>query len=114
MISFSINQNNDIHLGNDGNLALVAGQQAIKNCCEHYAKALRGEMIHKLDKGMPYWQTTFGRQADIPLFEALFRERMLEIDGVIAVISFSAALIDNTLNYTAVIQTIYGSINLYG
>lgn len=114
MITFDINERNDIYLGNDGNLALVAGENAVKNGCVHYVKALRGEMIHKLDLGIPYWKTTFGRQADIPLFEAAFRARLREIEAVVSIVSFSAVLIDGSLNYTAEIQTIYGSVTLDG
>lgn len=114
MITFDINKNNDIHLGNSGNLALANGERASKNRCEHYVKAIRGEMLHKLDMGIPYWKTTFGRQADIPLFESAFRDRLRELDDVISVVSFSAVLVDSTLNYTAVIQTIYGEITLNG
>lgn len=112
MKTFNVNSNNDIHLGNDGNLSIVSGERASKNRCEHYAKALRGEMLHKLDMGIPYWKTTFGRQADIPLFEAAFRDRLRELDDVISIVSFFIA--DNSLNYTALIQTIYGEITLNG
>lgn len=114
MRTFNVNSNNDIHLGNDGNLSIVSGERASEKRCEHYAKALRGEMLHKLDLGIPYWKTTFGRQADIPLFESAFRDRMRELDDVISVLSFSASLVDNALKYTAVIQTIYGEITLNG
>lgn len=114
MKTFNVNGNNDIHLGNDGNLSIVSGERASEKRCEHYAKALRGEMLHKLDLGIPYWKTTFGRQADIPLFESVFRDRMRELDDVISVVSFSASLTNNTLKYTAVIQTIYGEITLNG
>ncbi|AVL75500.1 MULTISPECIES: hypothetical protein [Enterobacterales] len=114
MKTFNVNSNNDIHLGNNGNLSIVSGERASKNRCEHYVKALRGEMLHKLDMGIPYWKTTFGRQADIPLFEAAFRDRLRELDDVISVVSFSALIADNSLNYTAVIQTIYGEITLNG
>ena len=114
MKTFNINGNNDLCLGNDGNLSVVQGEAAVKNGCSQYVKALRGEMLHKMDKGIPYWKTTFGRQADLPLFEAAFRERMREIPQVTAVVSFSATLSDNELNYVAVLQTEYGSITLNG
>lgn len=114
MMTFDINNENDIYLSNRGNLAVVTAEKAVKNVCAHYAKALRGEMIHKIDKGMPFWKTTFGRQSDIPLFESVFRERMSEISDVIAVSDFTATLTDNTLSYQAEIQTQYGEITLNG
>ncbi|SFN19912.1 hypothetical protein SAMN05216516_103243 [Izhakiella capsodis] len=110
MMTFDVTEGNDIYLGNDGNLALVRDETAVKNCCMHFARALRGEMLHNMDQGMPYWKTTFGCHADLPMFEAAFRERMREISQVLAIDSFSASVENNQLHYTAVISTIYGSI----
>ncbi|CDL81111.1 hypothetical protein [Xenorhabdus szentirmaii] len=114
MITFAVDDNNDLTLGDDGNLALVRDAGAVKNLCLHYARALRGEMLHKVDKGIPYWKTTFGRNADIPMFEAAFRERMSEVDGVEEIVSFQAGIADNELHYIAVIRSIYGSFTLNG
>ncbi|APC12584.1 MULTISPECIES: hypothetical protein [Providencia] len=114
MMTFDVNDNNDIYIGSSGDLAIANAEKATQNRCEHYAKAIRGEMLHKLNSGLPYWKTTFGRQVDVPLFESAFRSRMGELDDVTSVVSFSAVMADNTLNYTAVIQTIYGEITLNG
>jgi hypothetical protein len=114
MITFSVDANNDLVLGDDGNLSLCKDAQAVKNLCVHYARALRGEMLHKVDKGLPYWKTVFGRQADLPMFEAAFRERMLEVAGVEDVVSFQAEIIDNELRYIATIRSIYGSLTFNG
>ncbi|MDE1480451.1 hypothetical protein [Xenorhabdus bovienii] len=114
MITFAVDENNDLMLGDDGNLSLVREAGAVRNLCTHYARALRGEMLHKVDKGIPYWKTTFGRDADIPMFEAAFRERMREVDGVEEVVSFQAAIDNNELHYIAVIRSTYGSFTLNG
>lgn len=112
MMTFDVTDGNDIYLGNDGNLAVVHDEAAVTNCCMHYARALRGEMLHRMDQGIPYWKTTFGRDADLPMFETAFRERMRGISQVQAVESFSASVNDNELHYTAVIRTVYGRITL--
>ncbi|OTA20384.1 phage related-protein [Xenorhabdus beddingii] len=114
MITFAVDENNDLLLGDDGNLAMARDADAVSHLCVHYARALRGEMLHKVDKGIPYWKTTFGRSADIPMFEAAFRERMREVDGVEEVVSFQAEIADNALRYIAVIRSIYGSFTLNG
>lgn len=114
MMTFDVSENNDLFTGGDGNLAIARDEQAVKNSCAQYIKALRGEMLHKQDKGIPYRKTTFGRQADLPVFETAFRERIGEIPQVTEVISFAAVLKDNNLSYTAVLQTEYGSIRLNG
>ncbi|MCC8381098.1 hypothetical protein [Xenorhabdus sp. PB30.3] len=114
MITFAVDANNDLVLGDDGNLSLCKNAQAVRNLCVHYARALRGEMLHKVDKGLPYWKTVFGRQADIPMFEAAFRERMHEVVGVEEVVSFEATIADNSLRYLATIRSIYGSFTFNG
>ncbi|WP_237386232.1 hypothetical protein [Xenorhabdus sp. Sc-CR9] len=114
MITFAVDENNDLMLGDDGNLAVVRDAHAVENLCLHYARALRGEMLHKVDKGIPYWKTTFGRHADIPMFEAAFRERIHEVAGVEEIVSFQAEIAENELYYRAVIRSIYGSFTLNG
>ncbi|MEY0399629.1 hypothetical protein AB7W17_22310 [Providencia rettgeri] len=114
MKTFDINTNNDLYIAQNGKLAIVDAEVASRNRCEHYIKALRGEMLHKLDKGIPYWKTTFGQQADISMFESAFRERLRELNDVISVVSFSANVVDGVLSYTAEIQTVYGSVMLNG
>lgn len=114
MRTFSIDKNNDLFIGPDGNLQFSEKNDAVKNLCQHFAKAVRGEMLHKKDKGIPFWPTTFGRQADIPMFETAFRQRMSEIEEVVEVAHFSATVENGELKYQATIRTIYGGFTLNG
>lgn len=47
MRTFSIDKNNDLFIGPDGNLQFSEKDDAVKNLCQHFAKAVRGEMLHK-------------------------------------------------------------------
>ncbi|MDR0805938.1 MAG: hypothetical protein LBN41_04210 [Enterobacteriaceae bacterium] len=112
MISFDVDKNNDLFIGEHGNLSICRDEKATMRVCEHYVRAKRGEMLHKFDKGMPFWSSVFGANADLALFESVFRERMREISEVIEIVSFSAQLIDNTVKYLAVIRTQYGVVEV--
>ncbi|MBI6530200.1 hypothetical protein JEP40_13890 [Proteus vulgaris] len=114
MRTFSIDKNNDLFIGPDGNLQFSEKDEAVKKLCQHFAKAVRGEMLHKKDKGIPFWPTTFGRQADVPMFETAFRQRMSEIEEVVEVTHFSATVENGELKYQATIRTIYGGFTLNG
>ena len=114
MRTFSIDKNNDLFIGPDGNLQFSEKDDAVKNLCQHFAKAVRGEMLHKKDKGIPYWSATFSRQVDIPLFEMAFRQRLAEIEEVVAISHFNAFLDNGVLKYQADIRTIYGGFTLHG
>ena len=114
MRTFSINQQNDFAIGTDGNLQICDNDDAVKNLCQHFIKAVRGEMLHKKDKGIPYWSATFSRQVDIPLFEMAFRQRIDEIEEVVAITYFHAFLEEGILKYQADIRTIYGGFTLNG
>lgn len=109
MMTFDVDANNDLFIGRDGNLAICRDEQATLRLCEHYALTKRGEMLHKKDKGIPFWNSVFCPNVDLALFESSFRERMREIPEVLEVVSFSAEVIDNTVKYVAIIRTQYGA-----
>lgn len=114
MMTFDVDKDNDLHLDSDGNIAIARGVVAASNVCAHYAKAARKEMIHKTDKGMPFFDTIFGAVTNVYQFEAAFRARMKELAYVIAVESFDATLEDGIFKYAAVIKTTFGEINTNG
>lgn len=114
MRTFSINQQNDFAIGADGNLQICDNDDAVRNLCQHFIKAVRGEMLYKKDKGIPYWSATFSRQVDLPLFEMAFRQRIAEIEEVVSITYFHAFLEEGTLKYQADIRTIYGGFTLNG
>lgn len=112
MKTFKLDKNNDFTIGVDGNLEIIEGKDALAQVAANYAQSTRGEMLSKINKGMPFFQTTFGANASIPQFEAAFRLRMLEIEEVAAVLSFEASITDGVLSYHAVLQSSFGEIEV--
>lgn len=98
----------DLCLCAEGNIEFMDGLQATMQTCENYARAALGEMVTQTDQGMPFFQSAFGRQPDVQLFEAWFRRRMAKVEGVVAVREFDAVIRDDELIYSAVIETVYG------
>jgi hypothetical protein len=112
MITFDVNKDNDVFINSSGDLAIVTDKIAAMRVAEHYARASRGEMIHNMDKGIPFWPIAFGANANIAQYEAAFRARMKQIPQVKNVVSFDVEVADNALKYTATIETIYGLIEV--
>ena len=111
---FSVNTNNDIYLGMDGNLAIVFNLQGTLQACAHAAKTILGEMIFAVDQGLPNFQLIWVGVPNLQQYESAIRGAILAVDGVVQVVSFLASLSDNTLTYTMTIQTVYGTGTING
>jgi hypothetical protein len=106
--TFAGNENNDLYIGPDGNLAIFTGIEAVLNNCATAAKAQLGEMIFAVDQGIPNFQTIWVGNPNIPQFESALRTTLLGVDGVIEILDLDVQISNNILTYIAVINTIYG------
>jgi len=111
--TLAVNENNDIYLGKDGNLVVVFNLQGTLQACEHAAITILGEMIYQVDKGIPNFELIWVGVPNVQQYQAALRAALLEVAGVVEIVSFIVDISDNTLSYTAIIRTIYGvgSIN---
>lgn len=112
MITLKADKNRDIFVNESGNFVFLNDIEAVAEVTEAYVRTARNEMIHKMTKGMPYFESIFAGVASIPQFEASFRARMKEIPEVRAVTQFRAYFEDGVIKYDATIQTIYGEARL--
>ncbi len=108
---------NDIYIGNDGNLAISEDLQAIIFICENKAKTRLGEMIFEIKSGIPYFETVFSEPKNYEKFKFALRTALENTTGVLKVIEISLQeIIDpnspdekrNILDYTATIVTQFG------
>lgn len=116
MITFLVGANNDLVPDGAGGITVISDRYALEQCCRSYMLAIRGEMMRKIDEGMPYDQVAWGTQANAAQFEAEARARIMALRdwGVISVRSIVISQLRDVLSYTAVIETIYGELNLNG
>lgn len=111
MITFQTNENNDIFIGKNGNLAISSDLQALIQSCEQAMKAQAGELVLNTTRGIPTMQTAWGGSPNVAQFEAFSRRALLSVNGVIDA-SVSASTAGDTLRYTATIRTIYGEVQI--
>lgn len=111
MKSLSINDNNDIFVGTDGNIAISTGAPAILQNTRTAMQAQRGEMQYAIDDGMPTRLTAFDG-FNPTQFEAAARAVIGAVAGVNAVNEFEAVNNAGTVEYSAVISTTEGVLNV--
>jgi len=114
MITFQTDENNDFAIGPDGGLVLTRGRDAVAQEAKHFAATLRAEMIHAYDLGVPFLREVFGGQPRLAQIETALRRRLLEIDEVTGIASLEASIEDETLKYSAVLETVHGAVSVNG
>lgn len=114
MMTLQTNDSRDI-VTRAGMLVFATGQQAASEVCKAYSLALLGEMIHKTNQGMPYFQQVFTRAGSLAQFEASLKRRIKQVPQADAkVVAFEASLTDSELKYNAIISTRFGEITQNG
>lgn len=114
MRCIAVDEKNDMYIGENGNLALNSGIDAIMQACANAVKAQLGEMILETNRGIPNFQTVWNGAPNIAQFEAFLRRTILEVEGVTNILNLTTRVNNGTLFYEVDIQTIYGSEVLNG
>lgn len=107
-ITFGLDENGDIALDGNGNFTLLMGEPAIEQNCLTAMKAQFGEMILQPNDGLPYL-TDVWLQRNLIKWEAAARVTLLGIDGVTGLKSLTTQVVNGSLEYTAIIQTVFSN-----
>ena len=106
-ISIATNDQNDIYLDKDSNLAMVRNLFAVEQDAEHAMKALLGEMVLATQNGMPYFETAWDN-LDITQFTGYAYKTILSVPDVTDILTFEVLQEGDVLKYQAGIVTTYG------
>lgn len=110
-VTVAENQNRDIYLDSSRNIALFVSARAIAQLTKSRVEAQRGEMKYAANQGLPARQTAWD-VFNPKQFEAAVRSIILSTPDVTGIQSFALIKDGNKLQYTAVIETIYGTASL--
>lgn len=110
MITFATDDNNDFIVGQNGNLTMIKDRQAIAQESKHFIATLRGEMIHAIDEGIPYFRDALNKQPNLSAFEFAIRKRLSTLPEIRKIVSLNTFVNNETLGYSIVIQSIYGEV----
>lgn len=104
---------NDIYLDASNNISMSYDQQALLEQCAQASKTVLGELVFNTNVGIPYYEAVWVGVPNLQQFQASLRAAFLSIDGVTEVISLEVSQggsnPNDTLAYTAIIKTIYGT-----
>ena len=112
--TFGVDSNNDLYLGEDGNIVIKTDLNALVDISSNVAKAQRGEMVLFINKGIPNFQTIWVGNPNIPQFEAALRAEISSIDGVVRILELATTVDGENLNYDMTILTQYGTESING
>lgn len=98
----------------NGMFVCITDLDAVTQTCEQVMKQQLKELQYDQTKGIEYFNNVFSGNPNFQLFESQARSEILKVSGVTGVSSFTYEQTDNTLLYTATINTIYGIGGLNG
>lgn len=112
--TIAINASNDMYMDSTNNLAIATGQTAVSQAAQTATLAQLEEMIFFTTQGMPSLQSVFVGEPNYSLYQAAVVGAIQAINGVIAVTSIVVSVQGGVMNYTAEIETIYGTTVIDG
>ena len=116
MTGIALDDNHDIYLDNQGNIALVKDIEAVKTAVDCATKTKYDEIVLDTRSGIPFFETIFTAHPDIELWKSYMKEAILRIPKVLGITAFKT-YIDyqkSLLKYAVVINTEYGEAEING
>ena len=111
-LTLTTNENNDIFIGDDGNLSTSRGIEAVKFIAKGVAETQRGEIVLDVEKGLPNFESLWNGVPNIPQYEAALRLALSEVQGVESIESLVVANVEGVFKYTAVLKTTAGLVTI--
>lgn len=111
-LTFAINDNNDLYLDQNDNIAMHSDLLAVQDACLGAARTILGEMLFYINQGLPDFQAVWDGVPDLQQFETALRFTLLNVQDVDQVLSISVDVQNNILTYSAIILTIYGQTEI--
>lgn len=114
MLTIATNENNDIYVGNSGNLAMLQDINALANVSKNKVLTTLGEPQFNILDGIPYFETVFTDTPIIDLFQAKQIEALESLEHVNKVSNYNYTQENGIYNYSVNINSDFGDIQLNG
>lgn len=114
MLTIGINDNNDIYLDAQGNLAAKKDLDAMGDILINKSQTNRGELQYDSEKGIDFFNTIFGEPCYPDLFQNQLTAELENTEAVQQVSGFNAEIKSGVYAYTVNIMTDYGQAALQG
>ena len=111
---FAESSTNDFVIGSDQQLLVLDGLEAVAQKTRSAVEAQKGEMIFAVERGIDYDKALWSGTPDLQQWQFYFNREVLAIEEVDSITSLDATVENNTLNYTALIQSTEGEVEVSG
>ncbi len=113
-MTLTIDEKNDITLGENGNINTVTGIQEVLQNCQTAVQLIAGEAIYRSSDGTPAFETLWNGSPNFQQAEASIRAIILRVVGVTNINSFDYVANNNIFSYNVEIETVFGTEILEG
>lgn len=111
MISIAVDDNFDIFMDSTRSLAMVRDKEACQQDCLLASQMLLGEFPYDTTQGVSYLEDLFQNKNPYA-FEESMKQNLLTVPETTGVSDFRILQIGDQLQYTATIETTFGSVDI--
>ena len=103
-------EDNDIYLDKDGNIAFASNAQAVGNVSRNAIRTQMGELQFNRYYGVPYFQTVFIDYSTIDIWKSYVEDILKDLEHIDSINDMSAEIKDSVLSYSIELETDFGEI----
>lgn len=85
-------QNNELHLGEDGQIAVFTEKKAYAQTLENAMRTILGEVQSDTSVGIPYFESAFSSPTDLQNWRNAVQDRIKSFDFVVSIQKFTTKL----------------------
>lgn len=114
MITIGIDENNDIYIDSNNNLALKSDLDAMGDIFVNKVQTVKGELLYNNDKGIDYFNTIFGEPPYPDVFQSQVIAELSDTEDTQKVSAYDYTINNNIYSYTVDCETTYGNLKFRG
>lgn len=110
--TIQVTENQDIALIGGRTWAFLQGEDALKQNLVSYGRMILKEDLYDIRNGVDYFGSVFSPTPDLDKARASITSQLLKHPDALSVESLTISIEDSALNYIAVVNTIYGEVQI--
>lgn len=114
MLTFGIDNKNDLFIDNSGNIAVKSDIESMKDIYVNKVQTNRGEIVYNTLKGIDYFNTVFCSPAYPDVFQNQVINELTNTEETQSITGFKQTIKNGILSYSVNCYTSYGNFKLNG
>lgn len=105
MITFSLNSDWDLHLDDEGNIAIKSDKEQIAQDVASCCRVWEGEDIWNTKRGIPYKSEVFGQKVNISLLQSYLNDEARRTPGVDSAQVIINSFVNRNIDFDIIVTT---------